>query len=373
MSLLLLSEAQSNLERALILHGEDHLSSGRNLILAGHDHSDIERDLVLAGKSESSRDLILHGRILEDIERDLIAAGHTHAQIDRDLILKGILNIGASLILEGKTPAERAIILKGEAHALVNRYLILRGKSAAETDRDFILKGKEGLGRDLIISPRPMQEASLILRAVEYLRAAKTKRLMLLDTLNLRTTAVYRNPRDISTMKIVYGDLSAGRIPCTPLDRDGYVHHASDRPMQSIGRVYVDGEPANYGYRALPAWQDETGRGVAVVIFDNPQYDKKVSVSGKGTMKLTTGELIENPADMIYDVLVNVQGYDVSSIDAAEISRFYADCLAEGIRVADILDDASRTIKAWLDDLAINIHSHWMISDGKSVMRLRWT
>jgi hypothetical protein len=122
---------------------------------------------------------------------------------------------------------------------------------------------------------------------------------------------------------------------------------------------------------AYPAYQDETGRSVAMVKFDDPQYDKKVSISGKGAMNLDTGELIENPAQLVSLILLNVQGYDEDTIDAGEMSRFYADCLLEEIKVACILDSPV-TIKDFFDELALNIHSHWMISDGKSVMRLKW-
>jgi Concanavalin A-like lectin/glucanases superfamily len=333
--------------------------SGLDLLASGSSVS-IERELIALGKPEMERDFVVTGL-------------DTGKHFERPLLLRGLPWLDRELIFKGKSFSNTDLVMKGKKQGLLRRYLILGGKSAAEAERDFVMKGKNGFSRDMIVPSKPMREALFILRAVEYLPVAKTKRLMLLDTLNLRSTAVYRNPRDISTLKIVYGDLSGGRIPCTPLDKDGYIHHASDRPMQSIGTVYVDGEPAGYGYRAFPAWQDETGRGIACVIFDNPQYDKQVSVSGKGAAKLTTGELIENPADMIYDVMINVQGYDISSIDAAELSRFYADCLAQGIKVADILDDGSQTIKAWLDNLAMNIRAQWMISDGKSVMRLRWT
>ena len=210
-------------------------------------------------------------------------------------------------------------------------------------------------------------ELGLILKTTEDI----VKRLTLLDKLNLRDTSVYRNPRDISILKIVYGDLSNVKIPCTPLDEDGTIFHASDRSMMAISKVYIAGEPKSYGFQAYTAYKDEIGHSIACLIFDNPQYDKRVSISGKGAVKLDTGELIENPADLIEDILLNVQGYDENSVDSAELSRFYADCLREEIKVACVLDSIT-TIKNFLDELAKNIHARWMISDGKSVMRLRW-
>lgn len=197
------------------------------------------------------------------------------------------------------------------------------------------------------------------------------RRLTLLDPIALRSTSVYRNPRDISYLQLVYGDLSGSKIPCTPIDKDGIVYHASDIPMQIITQVQKDGSPIQAGFTAYQARQDETGRAIACVVFDNPQYDARISVSGKGAIKLDTGELIENPADHISDLLLNVQGYDPASIDTGELARFYSDCLTQGVRTACIIN-TQQTLKEHLDELARNIHAHWMISDGKAVMRLKW-
>jgi len=197
------------------------------------------------------------------------------------------------------------------------------------------------------------------------------KRLSLLDTINLRTSSVYKKPRDISPLCIVYGDYSDALVPCTAIDSDGKTQHVSDRPMQAISRVYVDGKPQSFGYKAYTAYQDETGRSIAAIVFDEPQYDKRICVSGKGAIKLTSGELIDIPADVISDVFLSVQEYDESSIDGGEISRFYADCLKEEMKVACFLTDPKATLKNFLDELAFNLHAHWLISDGRSVMRLR--
>ncbi len=196
------------------------------------------------------------------------------------------------------------------------------------------------------------------------------RRFTLFDTLNLRKTSVYRNPRNISTLKIVFGDFSFSKIPCIPIDKAGLIYHISDKPMQQISKVFIDGEPKTHGYRAYTAYQDETGKSIAAIVFDNPQFDSRVSVSGKGSIK-ETGELIENPADIILDVFLNIQGYDEASLDLQDIYNFYSDCLTEDLKIACLLQE-EQTIREFLDALAMNIHAQWLISNGKSVMRLRW-
>lgn len=293
---------------------------------------------------------------------------------ERDIILSGLTPIERDVVLKGFNNFSRGIILSGTEQLDKNKWFVLQGQEGKDSERDLILWGKDGIGRDFVLPAMPNIEAHFLIRGEEVLPAWKTKRLTLLDTLNLRTTAVYRNPRDISALKIVCGDFMNSKIPCTPLDRDGYLHHISDRPMQLIDKVYADGEPVSHGFRAYAAYQDETGSRIACVIFDNPQYDKKISVTGKGAFRTDSpsGELIENPADFIRFVFLDVQGYDVSSIDANEIARFYANGLAEEMKVACLIDNPVTILKEFLDALAGNIHSHWMISDGKSVMRYRW-
>jgi hypothetical protein len=200
-----------------------------------------------------------------------------------------------------------------------------------------------------------------------------SKRLTLLDKLALRTTSVYSSPRDISVLQRMYGDYSNSRVPCTPLDKDGYLHHASDIPIMSIATVYVEDEPQTGGFKAYPAYQDETGQSIACVVFDEAQYDKKVSISGKGAIDLDTGELIESPANFLRNVFLDLQGYDETSIDSIEFDRFYAACLKGEIRIVDLLNDNEMTIKGLLDELAMNIYTQWSLSDGKSIMVLKGT
>jgi hypothetical protein len=196
-------------------------------------------------------------------------------------------------------------------------------------------------------------------------------KLSLLDTIKLRKTSVYSRPKDISFLNIPYGDLSGVQIPCTQIDADSRVFHASDVPIQLIKGVFADGEPVSYGFTSYTAYKDETGRSIACVVFDNPQYDKKITISCKGAIDLDTGNLIEYPADIVTHLMLTVQGYDADSIDAAELARFYSTCLKEGIVLAFLLNDGTRTIKNLMDDMAQNIHAHWLLSANKSVMRLR--
>jgi len=62
---------------------------------------------------------------------------------------------------------------------------------------------------------------------------------------------------------------------------------------------------------------------------------------------------------------MDVQGYPEEYLDAGELSRFYSLCLKEELKIALLLDGA-QTLKELLDEVGLNLHAHWIISDGKS-------
>lgn len=329
-----------------------------------------EADVTLAGtvNALNNLDLTMRGSLHD--ETSVITEGITATTDNLDFLARGVIakDNEQNIILTTTNPDETDLTLEGVSALFGTVNFILRGTEGRFTETPFALAGKTHADAGLILNTKNMDELGFILMP----RAERgRRRFTLLDTISLRTTAVYRQPRDISYLKLVYGDFSHSRIPCTPLDRDGYIHHASDIPMQTISGVYVDGEPKSHGLRAYSSYQDETGRGIACVVFDNPQYNKRVSVSGRGAINLETGDLIENPTDIIRDVFLHVQKYDEDSLDLGELARFYADCLREELRLA-LLIQSPVTMKSFLDDLSLNTHSHSMVSDGKSVMRLRW-
>jgi hypothetical protein len=195
---------------------------------------------------------------------------------------------------------------------------------------------------------------------------------MLLDTVKLRSSAVYQAQAEIKPLQIVYGDLSSSIIPCLQIDTEGLIFHISDRSMQVITGIYdADGQELTAGVTAYPAYQDETGHAIACLIFDRPQPGKKFTVSGKGAED-EAGTLIQLPADFYKDIILNVQGYDKSAIDSADLARFYSDCLASGIEIGFVLGE-EMTVKQLFDELSRNIHAFSMLSNGKTVFRLKGT
>lgn len=311
-------------------------------------------DFVLAGGKFNDLDFVLAGGKFNDL--DFVITGKPMTDLD--------------FILEGKKPDEINFILAGTDRQANDLNFNLIGSVALNNALDFKLAGKIKNDFDFILAGKPADELAFVLYGAVITDQAD-RRLTLLDTLKLRSTGLFAQPRDLISLKLVYGDLTSSQVPCEPLDEAGTLFHVSDRPIMSINAVYADGSPVTYGYQAFTAYQDETGAAMAVVRFSNPQYDKKISVSCKGIINPTTGGLIENPADLIQDILLYVQNYIDDVIDEGSLAQFRIDCDTNEVRISCVLDEDA-TIKNVLDEIAYNIHARWLISDGKSVMRLRW-
>jgi hypothetical protein len=336
-----------------ILAGFVSLNNLLDVILEGKTFNDL--NAILESKKQEEQDVVLQGKIFEDLSSvlagfvtlnnalDVILQGKTKDELD--VILEGKKTDELDVILKGTTKDFLNVILQGTANINNNLWIVLKGIANNYDQLDAILKGKTFDDQNVITSGKGFNETDIILSGSDIIEYA-SKRLTLLDKIKLRSTAVYTAPRSLHALKLVYGDFSTTEIICKPLDEYGTIFHISDRGIMS--------------------------KAIACVVFDNPQYNKVVTVSCKGIVDDRDGSLIENPANLIRDLFLNVQDYIDDVIDTRSLSIFYADCMKEEIKIACILDDADETIKSFLDRLAYNIHSRWLISDGKSVMKLRW-
>lgn len=226
--------------------------------------------------------------------------------------------------------------------------------------------GKTFNDMDLLAFGKFYEDIGFIVQAIKSYGI----RMGLTDPLNLRDTSVFAAPKELVYLPLVYGNFINSRIPCTPLDQDGYVQHISDGVIHSIQEVQRNGEPIAYGFTAYTNYQDASGKSIACVIFDSAQNDAQISVSCKGRVK-ETGELIENPADFLRDLFLKIQNYDPDVINETNLSKFYSDCINNNIRVAIYLNEIIE-LREIFDDLSINICAASIISDGKQRIRLKW-
>ena len=178
------------------------------------------------------------------------------------------------------------------------------------------------------------------------------ERLLLSEALPLRTTRTLGDYAEDAVLPERFGDLTAARFPLIRLSDTEWL--AAAHAME-IADVFVDDELTESWESVLVG--DDLGNMTQRVRFSAPIANSStVSATGRGRRNPETGELIENPADVM-EFVARLAGMDYT------FPTLRAQAAAEGIRIAGSLD-ASRTTRAWLDEIAFSAGAIWTQDDA---------
>jgi hypothetical protein len=158
--------------------------------------------------------------------------------------------------------------------------------------------------------------------------------------LPLRKTTVWGAFAEAAFIPHRYG-VATGEL--VQYDDTRTVYCFADHACFSVDEVTVEGV-------AISDWQfandiDPSGHPVALVRFGQPQ-DPSTSILATGRCKMhpVTGQVMENPADIMWDLLANIAGLPVSE---AKLSEFRTDCDRLGLICGgSITDDAKALVRA---------------------------
>lgn len=171
------------------------------------------------------------------------------------------------------------------------------------------------------------------------------------DPLPLRKTTVWPAFAAPADLPVAYGRCTVGAVQFDPSRKFWLV---ADHPIAGVDAVYRDGRAER-----TFAWQtvtDPTGRPVAVIELNEPlPLAAALTATIRGKVHPTTGALIENPADVLQDVL-RLIGRPVA---AAELADFRAACMDRP--VAGVLD-GRLTGRAQLAELADSVGFLWSLA-----------
>lgn len=149
----------------------------------------------------------------------------------------------------------------------------------------------------------------------------------------LRTTAVWGGYAEARPIPHRYG-ATAGEL--LRYDQTGLTWVWADHACASVDRVTVGGRDA--GAWAWRNGTDSTGQAVCFVTFAAAPGDGDAPVAeGRGKRHAVTGLLLENPADVIADVLAGLGG---RAVDTARLDVFRRECAARGLAVGGSLERA---------------------------------
>lgn len=155
----------------------------------------------------------------------------------------------------------------------------------------------------------------------------------LADPLPLRTTAEWPGFRDAVPLPVRIGR-TRGTLLQYDQARTKWVW--GGHACEGIDAVFVGGLPAT-------DWQagnvlDAAGKPVAMVTFSTPQPEgAQLSAQGRGLQDATTGILIENPADALAAILIDIGGLALSR---ASLATFRSEAAANGLIVGGSIEAA---------------------------------
>lgn len=155
----------------------------------------------------------------------------------------------------------------------------------------------------------------------------------------LKLTSSWRYFAEVVPIPHRYGSVSGALIP---YDKTGYLWCWAGHPVLGIDTIQLDAKPVN-------EWQwrntvDSAGNAIALVEFGQPQDSSAVFIAtGRGKLHPVTGRLIENPADLVWDILANVAGVPISE---GAFTEFRAECEAQGLVCGGSIEkiDSTQTI-----------------------------
>lgn len=192
----------------------------------------------------------------------------------------------------------------------------------------------------------------------------------LLETFVLRRAAIYASPgAPTDTLKRVYGTLTDGElgiVPCVEIQKwDGAtnVFSIADHPiLADTPTVYVNDVPTGSGWTFSASNNFESQGTVATLSFNTDQTGKRISAKCKGRLNGSSA-LIENLAEIIYDLLVTTHGLSFE-YDSVSYMQAFLDCASLGyLGGGVVLDDADPVGLA--DSILKPIGSAFAGGDGK--------
>jgi len=180
--------------------------------------------------------------------------------------------------------------------------------------------------------------------------------LLLSDVLPLRSSAVLDAFREAVALSWNFGDLRYSPQAVVQLSDTRFAW--SDLTGTVTG-VQIDGQEVQ-GWNAAP-FTDSTGHTLVVIELAAPlPTGAVITATGTGMVSPRTGALIENPADIIEQIIL-LSGYAMSANMRQGLTRLRAECAAEGLTIAGRIANtgAYGTLRSTLNEIMRSIGGGW--------------
>ncbi len=168
------------------------------------------------------------------------------------------------------------------------------------------------------------------------------------DRVPLRSSAVWPKFAKAEALNVPYGRC---RVPAIQYDPTRKFWHIADCAIGGVDAVYKDGKP-----ETAFAWRnttDSTGHPVALIELGAAlPANATLTAQIRGRINPNSGILLENPADILQDIL-RMAGYAVADAEMAEFRTACADLTIAGLLNPDL------TLRAQLAEIAESVGMLW--------------
>lgn len=173
------------------------------------------------------------------------------------------------------------------------------------------------------------------------------------DNVPLRSSEAIDAYRESKPLAWVYGDLTHSPQACAQLSDTEF--HFADHAA-TVTAVQIDGQDTQAF--AFDVTADATGHTYTRITLAAPLPTGAVlTACGTGKRRALNGALMQNPADIIEDIMAGC-GFAISAPMAASLAQLRADCAAEGLTIAGRVSFAV-TLRETLNVIARCIGALW--------------
>jgi hypothetical protein len=148
-----------------------------------------------------------------------------------------------------------------------------------------------------------------------------------------------------------------GRITITPIpyDNTGRMFFLLDHAIQAVESLTRD-DVADTQY-TLENTTDDEGHAISLLQLAKPATTSEaLTVVLRGKMHPDTGELLANPADILWDLLANLCNLPV---EYGDLDAFRSECRDIGIEQHGLLESDTVTIRAQVDEIMASCGGVW--------------
>lgn len=264
-------------------------------------------------------------------------------------VIQAFQNVAIDGAISGSENSDISACLKARKAIAYMRNACLRASIFRSSEVSSLVQSAFASQADLALTAKSqVNRGAVILGGEDF---GMNYHIPLSSTVPLRLTCEWGKYKSIVPLPHIYGDFSTEPIPYLDTE-DEYV--IADHPILTVTEVYVNDEEIQ-GYE----WRngsDVTGRGVSFLTVPNLSSSDNVRVCGKGKLHPVTGNLLEGPGEVIWDFLYNIVKLDIKEY---ELSRFSMESYNEGLTVSGQIRDASKTIRAQIDELMLSVGGLW--------------